>query len=53
MFVAEGAKKVIVKKRRKQFIEQYITKLFNEAKKLSITKEELLKLIKEYKGGDN
>ncbi len=53
MFVAEGAKKVIVKKRRKQFIEQYITKLFNEAKKLSITKEELLELIKEYKGGDN
>jgi len=52
MFVAEGARNMIVRKRRTQFIEDYISKLIREAKKLNITKEELIEIIKNYEGGD-
>ncbi len=52
MFVASGAKSMIIDKRRKQFVDEYVTKLMNEAKKLSITKEELINLINKYEGGE-
>ncbi|WP_372994409.1 GntR family transcriptional regulator [Lutispora sp.] len=52
MFVAEGARNMIVGKRKTQFIEDYISKLIREAEKLNITKEELIDLIKTYERGD-
>ncbi|HCJ58860.1 hypothetical protein SDC9_114021 [bioreactor metagenome] len=52
MFVAEGAKDRIVDKRKRIFVEEYITKLIHEARKLNITKEELLDIIRSYEGGD-
>jgi len=52
MFVADGARNMIIRKRRTQFIEDYISKLIREAKKLNITKEELIEIIKNYEGGD-
>jgi len=52
MFVAEGARNMIVGKRKTQFIEDYISKLIREAEKLNISKEELIDIIKAYEGGD-
>lgn len=52
MFVVTGAKNMIIDKRKKQFVGEYISKLINEAKKLNITKEELINLIRGYEGGD-
>lgn len=52
MFVAEGARNMIVTKRKTQFVEEYISKIIREAKKLNITKEELIEIIKNYEGGD-
>lgn len=52
MFVVTGAKDVIIDKRKKQFVEEYISKLINEANKLNITKEELISLIKAYERGE-
>lgn len=52
MFVVTGAKDVIIDKRKKQFVEEYISKLINEANKLNITKEELINLIKAYERGE-
>ena len=52
MFVADGARNMIIRKRRTKFIEDYISKLMREAKKLNITEEELIEIIKNYEGGD-
>mgnify|MGYP000880611589 CR=1 FL=1 len=52
MFVSEGARSVIMGKRKSKFVEEYITKLIHEARKLNITKEELINIIKGYEGGD-
>lgn len=52
MFVAEGARNMIITKRKTQFVEEYISELIREAKKLNITKEELIEIIKNYEGGD-
>jgi len=52
MFVADGARNMIIRKRRTKFIEDYISKLIREAKKLNITEEELIEIIKNYEGGD-
>lgn len=53
MFVAEGAKQVIIKQRKQRFIQETIGELFQEARKLGISKEELLTLIKEYEGRES
>lgn len=45
MFVAAGAKAQISAKRREAFYESYVTKLVAEAKSLSISPEELIKMI--------
>lgn len=42
MFVATGAKEKILDKRKVTFFETYITSLVAEAKKLSISKEDIL-----------
>ena len=45
MFVMEGAVGKIRQKRQSQFYEQYISTLINEAKKLEISKEDIISLI--------
>ncbi len=46
MFVAKGAKDVILKKRKRQFFEKYVRPLLSEAQKLSISPEEINDMIK-------
>lgn len=53
MFVAEGARKKLLAKRRQSFIEDYIVTLVQEAEKLEITDEEILTYIKKVKGSEN
>lgn len=45
MFVSTGAKEKILDKRKVTFFETYITSLVSEAKKLSISKEDILKML--------
>jgi len=48
MFVAEGAVKLIQKKRRLSFYNDYLIKTLTEAEKLGITKDELVNMIRNY-----
>ncbi|MCM3739488.1 GntR family transcriptional regulator [Oceanobacillus luteolus] len=52
MFVSEGAREKLLVKRRQLFIEDHIVNLVQEAKKLEITDEEILKFIKQVKGSE-
>jgi DNA-binding transcriptional regulator YhcF (GntR family) len=52
MFVEKEAAKIIKDERKDHFFENYILKMLNEAEKLSIKKEEVIKMIKIYKEGD-
>jgi DNA-binding transcriptional regulator YhcF (GntR family) len=45
MFVSTGAKKKILKKRRKNFCQGFILPLIDEASKLDVTKEEIIDMI--------
>lgn len=45
MFVAAGAKRKIMEKRKEHFYDDYIRKLMAEAQSLGITKEELIRMI--------
>jgi DNA-binding transcriptional regulator YhcF (GntR family) len=45
MFVSTGAKEKILDKRKVSFLESYINALVSEAKKLSISREEILKMV--------
>lgn len=45
MFVSKGAKEKILKKRKEDFFESYIISLLDEASKINITKEEIIKMI--------
>lgn len=47
MFVAEGAKEQIMKKKREHFYDDYIKSLLAEARNLGITKQELITMIEE------
>lgn len=47
MFVKTGAKDLLIKKRKDNFFKDYIETLIFEAKKLGITTDELVELIKE------
>lgn len=51
MFVANGAKERIVKKRKNVFYENFIVTLLNEAKNIGIGREELIEMIQT--GGNN
>lgn len=42
LFVAQGAAERIREKRRRQFYEKYVVPLINEARKLKLTKEEVM-----------
>ncbi|MBO9605710.1 MAG: GntR family transcriptional regulator [Paenibacillaceae bacterium] len=46
MFVATGAKEVLVEKRRQQFYETYVVAMKREAAKLGITTEQLAEMVR-------
>jgi GntR family transcriptional regulator len=52
MFVAEGARDMLVQKRKETFIEDYVVKLVREANKLEITESEVIQFIKNIKERD-
>ncbi|MDE0582435.1 GntR family transcriptional regulator [Planococcus sp. A6] len=52
MFVAEGAKNTLVQQRKKAFVDNYVTRLVQEAEKLGITEQQIIELIKSTKGRD-
>lgn len=45
MFVSENATEIILEKRKVTFFETYIISLVSEAKKLSISKEDILRMM--------
>lgn len=45
MFVTEGAKARICEKRKNGFFEKYVVSLLDEAKRLGITRQELIDMI--------
>ena len=52
MFVTDGAKQMIVSKRKKAFYDTYIRSLLQEAEGLGITKREVIAMIEEgHEGG--
>lgn len=53
MFVAEGAKGMLVQKRKDAFIDDYIVGLVREADKLGITESEIFQFIKKVKRSDS
>mgnify|MGYP002554666241 FL=1 len=52
MFVNGGAKNTIKLLRKESFKNKFIKNLIEEANKLDIDKDELLEMIKQYKGGN-
>ena len=50
MFVAREAQKMVLEKRKKNFYDDYIIKLLDEAEKLRISRAELIDMIS---GGEN
>ena len=53
MFVAEGAKEQIMKKKKEHFYDDYIKSLMAEARNLGNTKQELIAMIEESAEGGN
>lgn len=51
MFVAAGAKKRIMEKRKKHFYDDYVKRLLAEAVSLGISKKELIEMIEQSKEG--
>jgi len=45
MFVSTGAKEKILEKRKETFFETFIVSLVSEAKKLNISKDDILKML--------
>lgn len=50
MFVAEGAKKELMRKRKDAFVDDFIVKLVQEANKLNISDHEIMDYIQQVKG---
>jgi GntR family transcriptional regulator len=50
MFVAEGAKPLLLEQRREGFMDQYMLPLIQEAEKLGISEGEIIDLLKQMKG---
>ena len=46
MFVCSGAKEKLKKKRRATFFDNYVSKLIEEGKRLGITSDEVIEMIK-------
>lgn len=45
MFVSIGARQKLISKRKKEFYEQFVLTMIQEAKKLGISKKELAKMV--------
>lgn len=45
MFVCTGAKEIILHKRKNEFFNGFVCTLVNEAKKLNISKDEILRMV--------
>ena len=45
MFVATGARKQIVEKRKKEFFNEYVMKMLLEAEKLGITRGDIIQML--------
>ncbi len=45
MFVAAGAKQKVLEKRKRVFFENFVKPMINEAKKLSVSKEDINEMI--------
>ena len=52
MFVAEGARKKIIKKRQSSFFKEILPEIMIEANRLEITIEEIIKFVEEFRGGE-
>ncbi|WP_339290532.1 GntR family transcriptional regulator [Paenibacillus sp. FSL W8-0187] len=46
MFVASGARELLMEKRKTEFYEQYVVAMIKEAAKLGITKDQLSEMIR-------
>ena len=46
MFVASGARELLMEKRKTEFYEQYVVAMVKEAAKLGITKDQLSEMIR-------
>ncbi|WP_343073145.1 hypothetical protein [Salicibibacter cibarius] len=50
MFVNEGAKEILLKKRNQAFYDAYVQPALQEARKINLSKEKLIEMIK-HEGG--
>ena len=48
MFVAKGAKQQLLRKRKNLFFDRYIKAMLEEAQRLCISKEELMRMIEDF-----
>ena len=53
MFVSEGARKRILKKRQESFFREVIPELLKEAERLELCKGDIIRIIEEYEGGES
>ena len=51
MFVAEGARKKILKKRQSIFFKEVLPEIITEAERLEITAKDIIKYIDDFRGG--
>lgn len=51
MFIAEGARERILKKRQSAFFRETIPEILREAERLELNIEDVINIIKEYEGG--
>lgn len=47
MFVSEDARELILGKKRNQFMDQYVVPMIQEAKRISMSEEQLMKMVRE------
>lgn len=52
MFVAEGAKEMLLRTRKSAFAEHYVVPMVQEADKLGLSTDELIQIITQLKGSD-
>ena len=50
MFVAAGARALLLAKRQKRFYEQYVATMIREAEKLGMTTDQLIDMIRRGEG---
>lgn len=53
MFITDGAKELLLQKRKSHFYDEFILAILQEAKKINISKQEVIEMIKQNKGGIN